>query len=165
MLGQALQFAISVMLARQLSPREFGLMGMVLVFTGLASSLSNMGLGASIIQNRAVSDLHLNSMFWLNVAVGSILSLLFGLAAPLVANFYDEPAVRLLTVAVAITIVLNSLNIVQEALLDKSLSFRTKFWVDTISISTSGILALVMALAGAGVWCLVGQSICAAESG
>jgi len=161
-LGQALQLAISVILARQLSPREFGLIGMVLVFTVLASSLSNMGLGASIIQNRAVSNLHLNSIFWLNITVGSILTLLFGLAAPLVASFYDEPAVQLLTVAVAITIVLNSLNIVQEALLDKSLSFRTKFWVDFISISTSGVLALVMAWAGAGVWCLVGQLICAA---
>jgi len=157
-----LQFAISIILARVLSPREFGLIGMILVFTAFASSLSDMRLGAALIQKRAVSDRHLNSVFWLNVGVGSSLTLLFCLTAPLVANFYHEPLLRLLTIAVAINFVLNSLTVVHTALLDKSLSFRARFWIEIVATFFSGIVALTLAFNGAGVWSLVGQSLTAA---
>ena len=80
-LGAVVSFCISVILARLLSPRDFGLIGMVLVFTGFASILSEMGLGASLVQHRAVSDRHLNTVFWVNVAAGTLLAILFGLTA------------------------------------------------------------------------------------
>jgi O-antigen/teichoic acid export membrane protein len=89
-LGAALQFGISVVLARLLSPRDFGLIAMVFVFTGFASSLRDMGFGASIVQRKTLSDRHLNSVFWTNVAVGTFLTIVFGVAAPLIARFYNE---------------------------------------------------------------------------
>ena len=157
LLGQMLQLAIAVVLARILSPREYGLLGMVLVFSGFANSLADLGLGGSIVQKRDVTDRQLNSVFWLNVATGILLTAIFVLAAPLIARFYKEPELRLLTVAIATNFFFGSLNVVQNALLDKSLSFRTKFWIETVSISASGIVALGLALTGAGVWSLVGQ--------
>src|SRR5208337_20795 len=157
LLGQILQLAAAVILARLLSPKEYGLLGMVLVFTGFANSLVDMGLGASIVQKSALSDRHLNSVFWLNVMTGSSLTVLFALAAPLVAKFYEEPQLRLLTATIAANFFLGSLNVVHNALLDKSLKFRTKFWIETVSILTSGSVALVLASNGAGVWSLVGQ--------
>jgi O-antigen/teichoic acid export membrane protein len=158
-IGAVLQFGISVILARLLSPREFGLIGIVLVFTGFASSLSDMGLGASLVQLRTVSDRHLNSVFWVNIAAGALLTILFGLAAPLIARFYKEPLLRLLTATIALNLILSSLNVVQSALLDRSLNFRNKFWIGSVSLLVSGIVAVALALTGAGVWSLVGQSI------
>src|SRR6202167_1876239 len=132
LLGQILQLGTTVVLARLLSPREYGLLGMVLVFTGFASYVADMGLGASIIQKSTVTERHLNSVFWLNVATGMVLTAVFALTAPLVARFYQEPQLRLLTVAIALNFFLGSLNVVQAALLDKALNFRTKFWIETL---------------------------------
>ena len=161
LLGQLLQFAVAVILARLLSPKEYGLLGMVLVFTGFANSLVDMGLGASIIQKDSLSARHLNSVFWLNLVTGILLTGVFVVAAPFVARFYAEPQLRLLTTVTAITFILGSLNVVQNALLDKLLNFRTKFWIEIVSIFTSGIVALLLAFNGAGVWSLVGQLLTA----
>lgn len=158
-LGAGLQFGISVILARMLSPRDFGLIGMVLVFTGFASNLSEMGLGASLVQKRALSDRHLNTVFCVNVAAGALLTLLFLVAAPLIARFYQEPVLRLLTAVLSLNLMLGSLNVVQNALLVRSLNFRTKFWIASVGISISGIVGIAMAFSGAGVWSIVGQSI------
>jgi O-antigen/teichoic acid export membrane protein len=159
LVGQLLQLATTVVLARLLSPNEYGLLGMVLVFTGFANYVADMGLGASIIQNTALSNRHLNSVFWLNAATGLALTLIFILAAPLVAGFYGEPQLYLLTVAIAPNFVLGSLNVVQSALLDKALNFRIKFWIEIVAAFASGLVALVLALRGWGVWSLVGQSL------
>jgi O-antigen/teichoic acid export membrane protein len=121
--------------------------------------VADMGLGASIIQRSTLSDRHLNSVFWLNVATGIVLTAVFALAAPLVASFYGEPQLRMLTAAIALNFFLGSLNVVQIALLDKALNFRTKFWIETVSSLASGIVALVLAFSGAGVWSLVGQML------
>jgi len=118
-----------------------------------------MGLGASIIQRSALSDRHLNSVFWLNAATGLLLTGVFAAAAPLVAGFYAEPQLRWLTVAIAVNFFLGSLNVVQNALLDKTLNFRAKFWIETVASLASGLAALVLAFTGAGVWSLVGQSL------
>lgn len=101
LLGQILQLAVTVILARLLSPKEYGLLGMVLVFTGFASNVADMGLGASIIQRSTLSERHLNSVFWLNVATGIVLTGVFALAAPLVARFYGEPQLHMLTASIA----------------------------------------------------------------
>jgi O-antigen/teichoic acid export membrane protein len=159
LLGQLLQLAATAILARLLSPKEYGLLGMVLVFTGFAGYVADMGLGASIIQRSTVTERHLNSVFWLNVATGMVLTAIFALAAPLVAAFYQQPQLRLLTVAIAMNFFLGSLNVVQAALLDKALNFRTKFWIETSAYIASGAVAVALAYSGAGVWSLVGQSL------
>jgi O-antigen/teichoic acid export membrane protein len=156
-LGQILQLAVAVVLARLLSPKDYGLLGMVVVFTGFANSLADMGLGASIIQKSDLSDRHLNSVFWINVLTGILLTTLFVLGAPLVASFYKEPQLQLLTALIALSFFLGSLNVVHGALLDKALNFRAKFWIETISALVAGIVGLILAFAGAGVWSLLGQ--------
>lgn len=157
LLGQILQLAAAIVLVRILSPRDYGLLGMVLVFTGFAGVLADMGLGAAIIHKSSLSDRHLNSVFWLNVAMGIVLTAVFVLAAPFLARFYEEPRLRLLTAAIAANFSLASLNVVHNALLEKSLNFRAKFWIETVSTTASGIVALILAFAGSGVWSLVGQ--------
>jgi len=159
LLGQVLQFVFSLALARLLSPAEFGLMGMILVFTGFASTLADLGSGAFIISRPSIGERPLNSVFWLNLAVGGVLTVVFSMAAPLVARYYSEPQLRLLTVAVAVNFLLVSSTVVQNALLSRAMDFRTRFWIEVLSVAAAGISALVLAATGAGVWSLVGQSV------
>jgi O-antigen/teichoic acid export membrane protein len=158
-IGQLLQLVFSITLARMLSPAEFGLVGMIVVFTGFASNIADLGLGASLIQRPSISESHLNAVFWLNVAMGALLTLLLSAAAPIIAGFYGDPRLQLLTMAVAGTVLLGSLSAVQGALLSKSIDFRRRFLVDIVATAVSGTVAVGLALAGAGVWSLVAQSL------
>jgi O-antigen/teichoic acid export membrane protein len=160
--AQTLQFVTSLALARLLGPKEFGLMAMVMVFAGFASIFSDMGLGAALIQRRDLSERHINSVFWINVGAGVLLTILFASAAPLVARFYQQPQLRLLTALVSLTFVPGALSVAQSALIDKSLNFRARFWIEASSALVSGVVAICMALTGAGVWSLVGQSLASA---
>ena len=159
MVGQLFQFGFSVALARLLTPADFGLVGMIAVFTGFATSLADFGLGAAIIQKPSPSHSHLNSVFWLNIAAGTLLTVLFTGVAPLISGFYHEPRLTLLTAALASTFLLGSAGVVQNALLSKSINFRARFWIESTATFVSGIAAVGLALAGAGVWGLVGQLI------
>jgi O-antigen/teichoic acid export membrane protein len=155
--SRAFQFAATVALARILSPHEFGLIGMILVILGFATTIADLGLGAAIIQRDAPSNEALSSAFWLNVGVGGALTFIVTLAAPLVARLYGEPQLCLLTVAMAFSFIIGSLSSVQSALLEKSLDFRTRFRIESLAIAISIMAALTLALAGAGVWSLVAQ--------
>jgi O-antigen/teichoic acid export membrane protein len=158
-LVQALQFLTSMAMARLLGPGEFGLMAMVMVFSGFASIFSDMGLGAALIQRKDLSDRHINTAFWINVGMGVFLTSLFLGAAPLVAGFYHQPQLRLVTALVSLTFIPTALTGAQYALLDKSLNFRARFWVEATSAFGAGVIAIGMALKGFGVWSLVGQLI------
>src|SRR5262245_56449409 len=163
-LSKGLQFAAMIILARLLNPEDFGLIGMVFVITGFAASIADAGLAASIIQRQVLSSSDLDSVFWLSITVGAALTLVFSFAAPVVANFYDEPRLRLLTLAVALNFILGSLSVVQYALLQKSLDFRSRLWIELAANSASLSAAVVLALAGAGVWSLAGQLLCGTAS-
>jgi O-antigen/teichoic acid export membrane protein len=155
---KTLQFAVSVALARLLSPDDFGLIGMVLVLTGFAAAIADLGLGAAIVQREAPSDETLSSAFWLSLGAGGALTIAVILTAPLIAAFYGHVQLRLLTAVMAFSLLLGSLSVVQSALLQKSLDFRKRFRIEGLSISISAVTALALALTGAGVGSLVALS-------
>ena len=154
-----LQFAVSVGLARLLNPDDFGLIGMVLVVIGFAATIGDLGFGAAIVQRDDISNASLSSVFWFGLAAGGFLTIALILAAPLVAAFYGAPQLQLLTTAMALMFIFGSLQVVQSALLQKSLDFRTRFRIEICSVSVSAVIALVLALKGAGVWSLVALSL------
>ena len=88
---QTMQFVLGVILARLLSPDDFGLISMVLVFTGFANIFIDLGFGSALIQRKTITHEHLSSVFWLNVGTGFFLMLLFFGLSPLVGRFYGEP--------------------------------------------------------------------------
>lgn len=156
---QLLQFIVSVILARLLSPEEFGLIGMIIVFTGFAGLFSELGLGAALIQKLDMDERHLNSVFWVNIGAGIILTGTIVGAAPLIASFYDEPALRPLTMLIALNFIIGSFNVVQNALLNKNMDFRRLAQIQITATSLAGIIGITMALTGFGVWSLVWQSL------
>ncbi len=156
---QLLYFAVSVVLARTLSPREFGLMGMIVVFTGFADLFAELGFGSAIIQRQDLQPRHLNAVFWLNVASGLVLTAVFFAASSWIAAFYGEPLLGPLTRVVALNFLLGSLAIVQRKVLVKSMDFRHLFLVEMVAVAVSGLVAIVAALSGSGVWSLAVQSL------
>ncbi len=156
---QVLQFVILVILARLLSPEDFGLLGMILVFTGIATLFSELGFGAALIQKAELEEHHLSSVFWLNLLVGLILAALVYMSAPWVASFYNEPRLTLLVRAISASFVIAGFGIVQKALMSRNMQFKLLTIIQLLSVFITGIITVLMAFSGYGVWSLVVQLI------
>jgi PST family polysaccharide transporter len=156
---QGLQFVIEVILARLLLPQDFGLLGMLIVFIGFARIFTDLGLGSALIQKQDARPAHFFSIFWINVAVGFVLMLLFAGFSPLIARFYGEPVLVPLAIVISTNFLIGSISIVQSSLLRKRLDFRRLAFVELLATAGSGAAGILMALFGLGVWSLVVQSV------
>ena len=161
---QTLQLGIYISLARLLSPREFGLLGMIIVLTGFANLFVELGFGTALVQNQNIQKRHLDSIFWLNTAGGLLLSSAFIVFSSTIATFYSEPVLRLPILLMSVNFLLNSLNIVQRNLMMKAMDFKRIFIVDTSAAALSGLTAIAAAASGMGLWSLVIQQILLALS-
>jgi PST family polysaccharide transporter len=157
--NQLFQFLTSIVLARLLEPSDFGLVGMILVFTGFAASFSDLGLGAALIQRQDVRPEHLESAFWVNVAAGLCITLIMAAASPLIADFYGEPRLQSLTAFVSLSFVLSSLSVVQRARLRKAMDFRRLAVVAWTGKLVVGVASISLAFAGFGAWSLAINSV------
>lgn len=156
---QAFQFVISVILARLLTPHDFGLVGMIIVFTGFASLFSEMGFSSALIQREKLDERHYSSVFWVNLFVSFCLTVLLIAASPAIAGFYKEPILASLTVLISLNLVIGSLSMVQYAILSRNMNFRGIAIIDIITMIIAGIAAVILALRGYGVWSLVWQML------
>jgi O-antigen/teichoic acid export membrane protein len=157
--NQGFGIAISVVLARILGPKAYGLIGMVTVFTGFAAVFGDLALGAAIIQRKELEERHLNAAFWTNVIMGATLTLMMVALAPVVSWFYTEPALLTLTMVIALKYIIDSLYVVQLALLKRGMRFRTLAGIQIGSNVISGLAGLGFALYGMGPWSLVAQTL------
>src|SRR5262245_15510680 len=98
---QGLRFTLSVILARLLTPHDYGLIGMIHVFSGFITTYTDMGFGSALIQKQDPKPDHYSSVFWLNVAAGLVLMLLFMAISPLLAWFYDQPLLTPLNIFIS----------------------------------------------------------------
>jgi O-antigen/teichoic acid export membrane protein len=159
LVGQVASFALSVVLARLLTPADFGLLALTTVFTGFAALFADMGLGASIVHARQLEETHRSSVFWLNVAIGTAMTCTLAALSPAIAIFFDQPRVKATVFALSFTFVLGSFGIVQRALLLRRMNFRALAIVDVVSVWLSGAVAVVLAFRGWGIWSLVVQGL------
>jgi O-antigen/teichoic acid export membrane protein len=158
-LCQGLRFLVSVILARLIAPRDFGLLAMVLVFTGFAGLFGDFGFGQSLIQREKIEERHRSSIFWISLAIGFLLAGTTVVAAPLAAHFYREPRLVPVMMLIAVSFPLGSLGTVQKALLTREMRFRAFGLIEVANTTISGVAAIVLALRGFGVWSLVWQQI------
>jgi len=156
---QAASFVIGIVLARLLSPEEFGLVAMVTVLTGFAAVLADFGFGAALVQKDDAEERHFSSVFWVNLTVGFLLTLVFAGAAPLVASFYETPELVGITVAMSLTFLLSSINVVQRTRLSKALDFQRLSLIEVASLIVSSVVAVILATMGFGVWALVFHAV------
>ena len=156
---QGVQFVTSICLARLLSPEEFGIMGMLLIFMAIAAIFVDGGFASALIQRQSVTAEETASVFYFNVGMGLLVAVLLALAAPWIAAFYAMPILTPLTRLMAVTFVVTSFGSVQWALLSKELDFRSQMRIGLVTSVLSGALGIVLAWRGWGVWSLALQSL------
>lgn len=160
--GQVTGFIISIFLARLLTPEDFGLVGMSMVFITVLQVFKDFGFASALIQNKENTSLTYTSVFYINLIAGTLLTVLLYFVAPLIGNFYDNDTVALLVQLLSITFFINSFNIVQSTILRRNLDFKKLTMRDLVSQVIAGVVAVVLAFQGFGVYALVVQQILAA---
>lgn len=159
MLGQGITFVVGLVLARLLSPDEYGLIGIITIFITVFNSIVDSGFSNALIRKNNATDKDYNTMFLVNMGISIILFVLMFLCAPLIASFFKRPELTSLCRAMSVVVILNALSVVQNTVLTKKLDFKTKTKASFISSIVSGIIGISMAYLGYGVWALVGQQI------
>lgn len=154
-INQIIQFIAGVILARLLSPTEFGLIGMIMIFFAVSTSLIDSGFGDALVRKKDCNDDDYNTVFYFNLAIGILLFLLLFFAAPLIADFFSEPQLINIIRVLSFTTIITSLGIVQSADLLKKIDFKTRTKISLISNVSSSIIAIILAYIGFGVWSLV----------
>lgn len=154
---QLINFSVTVVLARLLVPADFGLVAMIGVFTGFALLFVDFGLVAALVQRKTLTERHLSTAFWMNLASGLALATVVAALAPAVASFFHEPRLVELTLVLSLNFIAGSVAVVQNALLVRSMNFRRLGAIEITSTVVGGAAAIAAAVAGFGVWSLIVQ--------
>lgn len=156
---QGVTFIIMSLLARLLSPADFGILAMANVWLLFIQVLSELGFGAALIQKRQVTDEYCSSVFFVNVGMGLILTLAgWGLSGPC-ALFFSNPRVQPVMAALSVGVLINSFSLTQVAINQKRLNFKALALRDVSAVVLGGVLGVTAAVGGLGVWSLVVQSL------
>lgn len=155
------QFVVMIVLARLLTPADFGLIAMLLIFTGIGSLLVDSGFGTALIQRQQTTADDETTVFIFSLCIGGITALLLVAAAPAIAAFFAETRLVGLTRVIALVLPLGAIAAVPDALLTMRLNFRARAGAEVVASLLSGIVAIALALRGLGVWSLVWQAITA----
>ena len=150
-----LTFIIGIILARLLSPDEFGLLAMIAVFNSIAQAFLDSGFGVALIRKPQISEADRSTALYFNIIAGVVLFGVLFLAAPWIADFYRRPILTGLVRWEAFLLVISAFNIVQQAQLTRELNFKAKAIIRAVSTLLSGAVGIVAAYHGAGVWSLV----------
>ena len=159
LMKQVSQFIILAILARLLSPNDFGLMGMALVFIEFITIFNEMGVSSALIQKQDIHERHFSSVFWFNIAVGVLLMGITIVCAPLVAWFYDQPVLQGILVVLSVNYVIASFIVVQKTIFQKNMDFKSITLAETLALIIAGIVGIYFAFQGHGVWSLVYQML------
>lgn len=155
------QLAVMILLARLLTPADFGLIAMLLVFTSIAVLLVDSGFGTALVQKQDTSDDDETTVFLAGLGISVVAGLTLWFAAPAIARFYSQPLLMPLTRLLLFVLPLSALAAVPDALLTQRLDFRSRANAEIVSSLCSGVVAVFLAWRGFGVWCLAWQSIVA----
>lgn len=159
---QGLQFATTLVLARLLTPADFGVVAMLAIFVAIAGVLADGGFSAALIQRQDVDHDDESTVFWCNLGIGVALALLLACAGPWIAGFYREPRLQAISVAMSLVVVASAMGAIHFALLVKELDFRTQALAGVVGAGTSAVVSITMAWRGYGVWALVAQAVISA---
>jgi len=157
---QALGFFVSVILARLLLPAEFGLIGMITVFVGIGYSLINTGFSQSLIRTQNPDQEDYSTVFYFNLSGSVLIYWVLFFSAPLVAVFFSQPILVPIIRVYCLTFIISAFSEVQLTKLTKEMNFKLQMVIAIPSIVISGLLGILLAYRGYGVWSLVWMQVC-----
>ena len=158
-LGQGITFLVGLVLARLLSPEEYGLIGIITIFISIFNSIVDSGFSNALIRKNDANETDYNTVFWCNLCISVILCITLFFCSWPIADFFDRPPLVPLTQAMSVIVIINAFAIIQRTILVKKIDFKTQTKASLFSSITSGIVGICMAFSGCGVWSLVGQQL------
>jgi O-antigen/teichoic acid export membrane protein len=154
MVNQVIHFVFGVVLARLLSPTEYGIIGMSMVFITFSEAIVNSGLEQALIRKQDCTEDDYNTMFYTNIGLGIVMFALLYFAAGAIARFYNNSELVLVVRIMSLNLVINSFGIVERAILTRNIDFKRQTKINVWSSSISGLIGVSMAFMGFGYWSL-----------
>lgn len=150
-----ISFVANIVLARLLTPEDFGIIGMIMVFIALSDTLVNGGFASALIQKKEPTDIDYSTVFYWNLGASLFFFLILYFSAPAIAAFYSMPKLSLILRVLGIQLFINAFNLIQHNQLVKQLNFKRLARINIIATIVGAVVGITMALLGYGVWSLV----------
>jgi O-antigen/teichoic acid export membrane protein len=157
--GQTAQIVVTVILARLLVPRDYGLAAIALVLSTLVPIFADLALGAALVQRRELTEKDKSTVFWTSLAVGSLCTVIGVALSWPIAAFYGEPDVQPLFAGLSLTFVVTALGTTQRALLNRDMDFRSLELRQMAGTGAGSVVGITAAVLGFGAWAIIGQQI------
>lgn len=156
---QGIQFVLSIILARLVTPADYGIIAILLVFIQIANVFIQSGFNTALIQKKDSDDVDFSSIFYLSLVIAAIIYVILFFTAPLVGVFYKQENLTLFLRVISLTLFFGAVNSVQNAYVSKTMQFKHFFVSSMGAVTGSGIIGIIMAYKGFGVWALVAQQL------
>src|SRR5205823_7810105 len=154
-----LNLVSTMILARLLSPRDFGLVAMVMTVTNFLRVFKDAGLSIATVQRERITHAQVSNLFWINVAVSAVSTLVLAASAPIIARFYGNPRLIPITLFLSVTFLISGSTIQHQALLKRQMRFKALAVIEVGSMVVGVFVAVLMAALGYGYWSLLGSSL------
>lgn len=158
-LSYAVSFVVSIVLARLLSPDDYGLIGLIGIFTAISVTITTAGFGNALIRKKSPSEEDYNTVFIFNLVMSIVLYIVIFLCAPAISRFFGREELVALTRVSSLSIIIGALALTQRVKLTKRIDFKTQMKITLMASISSGVIGIIMAALGFGVWALVGQQL------
>lgn len=157
--SSGITFLVGLVLARLLTPQEYGVMAMIAIFIAVSNSIIDSGFSNALIRKIKIERVDYNTVFYFNLLISIVLYVFLFLVSPVISSFFKEPILVEVTRILGLILIINALAIIPRTIFVREVNFKTQTKVSLISSISSGIIGIGMALAGMGVWSLVGQQL------
>lgn len=157
--AQGVNFIVSLVLARLLEPKDYGLIALITIFISISNVFVQSGFGTALIQKKGADETDFSSVFYFNILMSWILYFVMFIAAPYIADFYSEPELKLVIRVLSISLIIAGINSVQQAYVSKTMQFKRFFFSTLVGTLASAVVGIYLAYRGAGVWALVVQQL------
>lgn len=159
-LAQVVSFCVSIVLARIISPEEFGLVSLVMIFIDLCNVFVTSGLGSGLIQKKDVDEIDFSTVFWISLSLGIVVYWLVFAIAPVVERFFNYSNMVAVMRVIGLRLILASINTIQHAYVSRKMIFKKFFFATLLGTMLSAVVGIVLAISGFGVWAIVAQYLC-----
>lgn len=156
---QGIQFVLGIVIARMLMPSDYGLIAMITFFIAIAQTFVESGFGTALIQKNDRTETDMSTAFYFNVIIAVLCYIALFFSAPLIADFFNEEKLVWITRIVGLSLIINSLGLIQWVKLNIALDFKKLAIASLVNVTISGLVSIWMAYHGFGVWALVAQNL------
>ena len=151
----AIQMTSTVVIARLLTPQDYGLVAMASVVIKFTNRFQNFGLSAAIVQKSQINHQQISTLFWINTAISTVIGAFIAVLSPAIAGFYQEPRLVNIMLVLSVVFIFSGLSIQHRALLQRQMRFTSIAWIELISMFSGVMAGMIAALLNAGYWALI----------